>query len=323
MATPSIPATAIGWKGFMGVGSTNALLPFQSFDFSEKDHTIVADDIHGGGNAGQTEPAFASQINAADGPLDYDGSINGNIYAGAGTFGNSFRSFIERAVDYTERLQGFTPSFPLILSPGGSSVWRYPGTTDAKSIDRCVINTFSVNGTTGGLLTWSASLLSTTRQEQSGVPSASSLEFEGTGDLGVNNPVPWHGADFDVGSGIGVADIKNRITGWQMNVNNQTIKMQTFNRARTARDLYNAQIIVGGNFTYFSEDGPFEDLNKVFGPPGLVLTLGGSSPIVLTVPKVVLDVKPVPSGGPNEIITRNVTFIGLAGGPGQGAINLS
>jgi hypothetical protein len=319
----AIPLTAIGWKGFLGVGSTNALLPFQSFDLTEKDSTIVADDIHGGGNPGQTEPAFASQVNAADGELAYNGSINGNIYAGAGTFGTSFRSFIERATDYTERLEGFSSNFPLILSPGGSTVYKYPGATGDESIHRCVISTFAVNGSTGGLLTWNASMMSTTRAEQAGTPAAASLEFEGTTDLTVNNPVPWHGADFDIGSGIGVSDLKNAITGWQVNVDNQTIKMQTFNRARTARDLYNAQIIVGGNFTYFSEAGSFTTLNKLFGPPGLVLTLGSSSPIVLTIPKVVLDVKPIPSGGPNEIITRNVTFIGLAGAPGSGSINLS
>ena len=319
----AIPLTAIGWKGFLGVGSPNALLPFQSFDLTEKDSTIVADDIHGGGNPGQTEPAFASQVNAADGALTYDGSINGNIYSGGGTFGTSFRSFISKAVDYSDRLDGFSGGSPLYLSPGGSTVYKYPGSSGSESIHRCVISTFTVNGTTGGLLTWNASLMSTTRDDSSGAPSAGSLEFEGTGDLTVNNPVPWHGADFDIGSGIGVSDLKNAITGWQVNVDNQTIPMQTFNRARTRRDLYNAQIIVGGNFTYFSEAGSFTALNKVFGPPGLVLTLGSGSPIVLTIPKVVLDVKPIPSGGPNEIIVRNVTFIGLAGAPGSGSINLS
>lgn len=351
-----IPDVAMGWKGYLGVGGTANLLPYTSFDLTEKDNTIPAADIHGGGIAGQTLPEFATEINAADGPVTYDGSINGNIYAGSGSFGTAFRGVIERAVDYSERLKGFTEDFPLIVSPGGATVeasveaFQYPGddTIDSilggkegslvNSIHRCVVGSMSINGGTGGLSTWSGTFISTTRKNATSVtPTATSLEFETTGPtLGTDNPVPWHKIKFDINDNIGDADLESRVTAFTINIDNQPVPVMTFNRARTARDVYISQLIATGTFTYYGiADSPgdaiFKPLNKVVGSPsgtpGVVATFGvesagGTDEIVLEMPFLVLDLKPIPSGGPNELIYRQVNYRALAGAAGSGAINL-
>ena len=339
----ALPLVAMGWKGFILVETDDAFLPFTSFDLTEKDQTIPAGDVHGGGIAGQETPGFASETSVADGQLAYDGGISGNIYAGTGNYGTAFRRVISKAVDYTERLEGFEAATPLKISPGGatlngSTAYQYPGddTIDpidggsTRSIHRCVVSSISINGGTGGLSTWSANFISSTRKEISVTPAVADLEYETAGaDLGENNPVPWHKIDFAVDSTIGETLLEERITGFTINVDNQSIPVYTFNRARTVRDVYQSQIIVTGNFDYYASNGEFNDLNKAFGSagsPAIVAEfgVGGGAPIILTIPFVVLDVKPIPSGGNNELIYRNVSWRGLAADPGTlGAINLT
>ena len=337
------PGVAMGWKGFILVETDDAFLPFTSFDLTEKDQTIPAGDVHGGGIAGQTTAGFASETSAADGQLSYDGGISGNIYAGTGSYGTAFRRLISKCVDYTDRLCGFETATPLKISPGGATVntkkaFQYPGddTIDgidggsSRSIHRCVVSSMSINGGTGGLSTFSANLISSTRKEIDVTPSVADLEYETAGaDLGENNPVPWHKTDLAVDSTIGETLLEERITGFTINVDNQSIPVYTFNRARTIRDVYQSQIIVTGTFDYYAANGEFGDLSKAFGSagsPAIVATfgIGGGAPIILTIPFVVLDVKPIPGGGNNELIYRNVSWRGLAADPGTlGAINLT
>jgi hypothetical protein len=187
----------------------------------------------------------------------------------------------------------------------------------------------SINGGTGALSTWNANLISTTRKEIDVTPDAANLEYEAAGaDLGANNPVPWHKIDFAVDSSIGETLLEERITGFTINVDNQSIPVYTFNRARTGRDVYQSQILVTGTFDYYASNGEFNDLQKAFGgsgTPAIVAEfgVGGGAPIILTIPFAVLGPSPIPSGGVNDLTYRNVSFRGLAAGVGEGAINLS
>lgn len=334
----AIPTVALGWKGFILVETNDAFLPFTSFDLTEKDQTIPANDVHGGGIAGQTTPGFASETSAADGQLAYDGGISGNIYAGGGSYGTAFRRLISKCVDYTERLDGFGSSTPLKVSPGGAAAFQYPGDDSISGIDggssrsvhRCVVSSMSINGGTGALSTFNATLISSTRKAITVAPAVADLEYESAGaDLGENNPVPWHKIDFAVASGIGETALEERITSFSINVDNQSIPVYTFNRARTVRDVYQSQILVTGTFDYYAANGTFSDLNKAFGSAGTPAIVaefgvGGGAPIILTIPFVVLDVKPIPSGNNNELVYRNVSWRGLAADPGTlGAINLT
>lgn len=322
----ALPNSAIGWKGFVLVEDDATFLPYTSFDLTEKDNLLPANDIHGGGIAGQTEPAFASEINVADGALEYNGGIQGNIYAGGGTFGTAFRRIITKAIDYTERLNGWENAAPLKVSPGGAEIygsdaWVFPG-TNANSINRCIVSNMTITAATGALSTWNASFISTTADQGNVTLNAANLEFEATGATADPNiPVPWHQITTSFNANIGETDLEDRVTQISMSIDNQAVPIYTFNRERTMRDVFAGQILVTGSFTYFAEDGAFSQLNKIAGP--LSMVFGTGSPITLTVPFLALGVAPIPSGGLNEVIYRTVEFRGLSSGAGQGAINLS
>lgn len=322
----ALPNSAIGWKGFCLVEDDATFLPYTSFDLTEKDNLLPANDIHGGGIAGQTEPAFASEINVADGTLEYNGGITGNIYSGSGTFGTAFRRIITKAIDYTERLNGFENTAPIKLTPGGAEIygaacWQFPGSS-TDSINRCVVSNMTITAATGALSTWSASFISTTADNTTATVDEANLEFEVTGATADPNlPVPWHEIAVSFNANIGESDLEDRVTNLTINIDNQAVPIYTFNRARTMRDVFAGQIIVTGSFTYFAENGAFSQLNKIAGP--LSVVFGSGTPITLTVPFIAIGPGPIPSGGLNEVIYRTVEFRGLSSGAGQGAINLS
>ncbi len=328
----AIPNVAMGWKGFLGVGAITALLPYTDADLTEKNTHIPAGDVHGGGVSQQTVGPFFSQLNVADGTLTYDGSINGNVYAGSNTFGDACRELLDRGIDGSKRLDGFTTGNPLILAPGGSGFsangFRYPASADAESIARAVVERITVSGSAGGLITHSTSIISTTREDSTGLPSTSDLVFETTGDqLGRVNPVPWHQADFAVDVTIG-EDVADRVTEWSIDVTNNSVPTDTFNRARTRRDIYQGEMEVTGTFTYYADSTVFAELARRFGSagsPAITLTLGASdpSPIVLTMRSCALDPAPIPASDLNTLIFRQVSFRALATTPSFASLTLS
>jgi len=317
----AVPTQMMGWKGYALVGTLP--FPFLSEDVTEKINHIPADDIHGGG-VGTTHGAFHSQINVAEGQISYDGSLSGNVYIGASGFGLAFDEILKRAIgavgtNTTDRDTGFDGAFPLILSPGGGSLdgakaFRYP----SASTGRALVNSFTINGNLGGLVTFEAGIIASSRTTVNTVPSIASFTFESGSSFGAGTPVPYHETCVDFGGiGIGESNLSERITAWSVTVTNNAVPVYTFNKSRFPRDIYQGQAVVEGSFTYYSDTGSFSTLND---GGSMEITLGvglGAGARKLKVPYLALNPRPIPSPGLNEVTTRTVSFRGLGDATGN------
>lgn len=325
------PNVAVGWKGYLLVGSAANPIPYLSEDITEKDTHIPSGDVHGGGISQQTTGPFFSQLNAADGTLTFDGSINGHVYSGAPTetpnFGAACRDLFSKAVSAEDRQMGYTPADPLVVSPGGAGIdtlntaFQYPASVSVASVNRGVVSSLSVTGSAGNIIDYTIGFMSTTRESSTDKPAATSLDAETAGDdSGSTNPVAWHNVlltfNETAAEGIGEeVDLFQRVTDWTVDLTNNTIPLDTFNRARTKRDLYQGELEVTGSFTYYAPEGVFRSLNKIFGSDsqaGIKIEMGEVDPITLELTLVILDPAPIPGPGVNELVTRNVTFRALA-----------
>jgi len=307
------PKVCIGWKGYMMLGT--AVMPYLTVDVSEKINHIPSDDVHGGG-VGTTHGAYHSQINAAEGQITFDGRVTGNVYVGTGGFGIGFRKFLEKTIgesgtDTTDRECGFDASSPLILSVGGcgldgAKAMRFP----AASFGRAVVASMTLNGNLGGLVGWEAEIQASSLGDTSTTPAfPGGFTFESGASLGAGSPVPYFESGFAFGAGgLGETGVSDLITGWTMNINNNTQPVWTFNGERSPRDIYQGQMEITGNFTYYSDDGDFARLKN---GSTLTITFGdslGAGALKLFSPYLALDPRPITSGGVNEITSREVNF---------------
>ncbi len=304
------PAVCIGWKGYILVDGS--VIPYTSADFSEKIQHIPSDDIHGGG-VGTTHGAYHSQINAAEGQIMFDGTVNGNVYIGTTGFGLGFNEVLKRAIggsatDTSLRECGFDGTHPLIVSWGGcgfdgSPAARFP----AATAGRAVVETFNLNGNLGGLTTWDATLQASSRGDTSTAPTTADFTFESGSDLGAGSPVPWHQTSLAF-SGLGEAGVADRIREWSVSVSNNTTPTWTFNGERTPRDIYQGQMEITGSFDYYSDD---EDFSSLTNGSTLTITLGtdlGAGAITLFSPYLALDPRPIKIDGVNDLATRSVQY---------------
>lgn len=313
------PGVCIGWKGYVLVDGR--VIPYNSSTFSERIMSIPAEDIHGGG-VGTTHGAFHSLINAAEGQIMFDGNINGNVYIGDTGFGLGFREMLKRAIggsatDTTLRECGFDGDHPLIVSWGGCGydgfkAARYPEST----FGRAVVETMTLNGNPGGLVTWDASLLASSQGNTDIAPTLASFTFESGSDLGAGTPVPYFESKMEFSGDLGEPDLPDRITNWSITINNNAVPQWTFNGERSPRDIYMGQMKVDGNFEYYSDGEDFTDL---LNGSTMTLTLGvglGAGALVLRIPYVVLNERPITVSGPNDLARRTVNFYGLGDSTG-------
>jgi hypothetical protein len=139
--------------------------------------------------------------------------------------------------------------------------------------------------------------------------------FESGTSLGAGSPVPYFESNLAFSS-IGEAGVSDLITGWTINIVNNTQPVWTFNGERSPRDIYQGQMEVTGSFTYYSDDG---DFSRLVNGSTLTITLGdslGAGALKLFSPYLALDPRPITSGGVNEITSREVNFrcLGAASG---------
>jgi len=298
-----------------------AVMPYLTTDVSEKITHIPSDDVHGGG-IGTTHGAYHSQINAAEGQITYDGRITGNVYVGSSGFGTGFREFLKRviggtATDTSERECGFDSTSPLILSLGGcgldgAKAFRFP----ASTFGRAVVSSMTLNGNLGGLVSWEAEILASSLGDTSVTPTfPGGFTFESGASLGAGSPVPYFESNLAFSS-IGETGVSDLITGWTINIVNNSQPVWTFNGERSPRDIYQGQMEITGSFTYYSDDGTF---SRLVNGSTLTITLGdslGAGALKLFSPYQALDPRPMSSGGVNEITSREVNFrcLGAASG---------
>lgn len=317
----AVPNVLIGWKGFALIG-TNPF-PYLSEDVTEKINHIPSEDIHGGG-IGTVQGAFHSQINVAEGQIAYDGSFSGNVYIGSSGFGLAFDEILKRAIgtsgsDTSAREEGFDNNFPLILSPGGGSLdgkkaFKYPSTTSGG---RAVISTFTLTGNLGGLVTFEAGVVASSRDKVDTVPSLGSFTFESGTSFGAGTPVPYFESKLEFG-GVGIGEsLSDRITAWTITMTNNSTPVYTFNGSRFPRDIYQGEGVVEGSFTYYSDTGSFATLND---GGSLTITLGvglGAGARKIVIPFLALNPRPIPSPGMNEVTSRTVSFRGIGDATGS------
>lgn len=318
------PSVCMGWKGYLLVDGN--VMPYDSADFSEKKQTLEPNDIHGGG-VGTTHGAFHSMINSAEGPITYEGSIRGKVYTGSSGFGLAFKEILKRAMggsatNTSLRECGFDGDHPLIISWGGCGLrGEKAGRFPAASTGRASIDTLTLTGTSGELISWDANLLASSMGDVSTpVPTTTDFSFESGSDLGTGTPVPWFAASWSF-SAIGEADFEDKVTDWTLTIKNNLVPKWSFNGERSPADIFTGMMEVSGSFKYYSTSGSFAELTH--GSTGtLVLGAGSAAPITLFMPYIVIKDRPIAVAGVNDVTMRTANFIGLGASSG-GSIYLT
>lgn len=327
----AILSGGVGWKGYMKVSSaevgSNKVLPFNTEDLVERVEAINNDGIHGGG-VSEANGIFGSRHNVAIGVATYTGSINGDVFGGTGQYADAFRILLDHAIgrsttDHTHRLMGFSEAYPIIVSPTGETAHQYPsqtvinrktGATDTLTTPvKALVASMTINGNSGGNVNYSVTMQATSRREVTGVkPVVGDFSFEQVSNLDDSNPIPyWQAAFALTGSGEdfggGSYNMKDFITAWSITINNNVQPVYTFNGNNVATDMVAGLMEVTGTFSYYTPTGIFTtNLNN-----GCTLDISLGA-LTLHMPYLFLPTAPVPSGGLNSIIVRNVEFSGLA-----------
>ncbi len=262
-----------GYQGYLRVGASKYVMPFLSSQLSQLTVLNVSDAIHGLG-AGSTNPVGRSKINYAIGQQTVTGTVATEVYGGTGNFSSAFGTLFAAAVptatDTSAVCNGFTTSSPLIFSPGGGAGADY--------------NNLNTNA-----------------------PSASNFSYEPVGNTDDNNPVPYYASSLTI-TGSGEANLTDRITDWNMTINNNPFPIFTFDGKNYAVDIPIGVMDVSGSFSYYSSDGTF--VNALTHGAVLRATFGT---ITLNIPYVAFTSQPTPpSPGSNAAVIRTVAFCGLA-----------
>lgn len=300
----------IGWRGYAFVGTN--VMPLTSWDLDEKLSIYPSEGIHGGGSA-TSDGIFHSQINFAIGQTVYEGSLNGEAWGGSGAFAQAFRDLFERAFIAPKRDDGFdATTTPIILVPSGHSsyAWKYPG---SGTNNKAVVRSFSLSSKAGGLVSFTADIFSAGRQTYSpGAPSTSNFVYEGVQPPPYtssedSNPIPYWKAQVTLsGTGeseSGSTDINQRITSWDINITNNTVPIFVHNGNQFAVDVLQGIMEVTGKFSYYTPDGSF--VAQLTHGATMTINLGNFS---IKSDYLAFAPAPVPSGGVNAPIEREVSF---------------
>jgi len=321
----------IGWKGYMKLSSTEVgtkLLPFTTEDLTENIEAIQNDGIHGGGIS-ELDGVFGSRHNIAIGGANYAGNINGDVFGGTGQYADAFRILLDASIgrssgNHLRRLEGFTESNPIVVSPTGETAYQYPsvtvenartGATETLTTPvKAVVNTMALSGNMGGNVTYGANVMATSRRIVTGVkPTTADFSYEAVSNLDDSNPVPYWSSEFDLtGSGetfggSGSYAIKDMINDWNINIDNSSQAVRTFNGNNVATDMVQGIMKVTGSMSYYSPTGVFDP--KLNNGATLTLTLGT---LVIKCPYLFFTTLPVPNPGMDGVIYRSVEFEAIA-----------
>jgi hypothetical protein len=296
---------SLGYKGFCKL-NTN-LIPFTREGLTIRPQTLRDEGIHGGGAAG-ADARYYSEHLAATGPIFFDGDFDTYMYDGAGAYRTAVQALIAAAIDQGTRESGLA----IIINPGTTKAWEYPG-TDAVCENKAIVNTLRISGSAEDYLRVSANIMATTRKDGGSAPGAATYVYETAGELltgGDFNPCPYFGASLTVGS---TGDtLTNKITEWELSVNNNAVRIVTFDGTRYAHDIGMGMMLVEGSVTYYGPAGAFT--------AGGSMTHGGSFTIALNsgytliCPFLQLTEVGIEGAGPNEIIKRTLNFFSLSDG---------
>ena len=294
---------AYGYKGFCKVATH--LLPYTRETLTER-HKILRDEgIHGGGAAAENA-SFYSEILAANGPIEYEGDIESYMYGASGAYASAITSLVSKATAADEREAGYTGG-EIIVNPGTTQAWEYPGSS-ADVGNKAVVSSIRMSGSAGDLIKFTASIWSTTRKSNATAPAATDYVYESEAGTEDYNPLPWYGCD--VTPSIDGGTFTDRITAWDLSIENNPLRINTFNGTQYAQDIGMGMMIVTGSFTYYGPLGAFGNAAALIN--GGTITFDFQSAFSLYLPYILLEERGIESAGPNEIVQRTVKFRSLA-----------
>jgi len=304
-------AGSLGYRGYLRVTSSKYVLPLTGAQLSENIAINESRSIHGGG-VGTVDGRFASLHNYAIGQATYEGELRGDVFAGTGNYGNAFREILYRTIgqtptDISTRDTGFNSTNQLILSPGGGSEWIFPktGGTNAKA----VVSSMTLSAKVGGNVEFTAAVTSAGagfNSTAANAPVVTDFAYEPGGTTDDSNPLPYYASAFTV-TGSGETSMTERITGWSININNNSVPIFTFDGNNYASDILQGMMEVSGSFEYYSPDGTF--VRNLTHGASAALTFGANT---INLPHMAFGPYPVPLPGPNDPTIRTVQFKAFA-----------
>ena len=305
-------AGSLGWRGYCRIGTAGYVLPLRNARLSEEIQILPSDSIHGGG-VGTVDGRYASQHNYAIGQARYEGDLSGEVFAGTGNYALAFRQLLNRAMgaaptDISARDDGFDATTQLVLSPGGGSEWLFPSSSGG-SVAKCVVNTMNLSARNDGVVEFSANLMSAGADfnlAATNAPTVSDFAYEPGGPTDDSNPLPYYASAFTV-TGSGETGMSERITAWNVTINNNSTPIFTFDGNNFASDVLQGIMEVSGSFTYYSPTGTF--VRNLTHGAAATITFGAST---ITMPHLAFGPYPVPMPGVNDPTVREVTFRGFA-----------
>jgi hypothetical protein len=300
-------AGSLGYRGYARVTGTKYVLPLTGARLSEEISINESRSIHGGG-VGTVDGRFASLHNYAVGQARYEGELNGEVFAGTGNYANAFSAVLTRAIgasptDISARDAGFNTTEPIILSPGGGSEWVFPKSTGTNA--KAVIGSMNLSARVGGNVEFSASVVSCGADFNSSAtnaPAVTDFAYEPGGTTDDSNPLPYYASAFTV-TGSGETGMTERITSWQISINNNPVPIFTFDGNNYASDVLLGLMEVSGSFEYYSPDGVF--VRNLTHGASATITFGSRT---ITMPHLAFGPYPVPLPGPNDPTIRTVNF---------------
>lgn len=297
-----------GYQGYLTV--CGKVMPFLTSDIVEVTELLPSAGIHGGG-VSNVNPVFRSQTNFAVGRKTVEGSVTTEVYGGSGNYATAFLNMLKRAIptqtDQSFVCDGFDASCKLIFSPGGGSELVIPDPDAAEG--KCLITSLELRGNPGGVVNSTFRIVGAGadyNNANTNKPAATDLAFETVGSADDSNPIPYYASNFTL-TGSGETDISERITDWNININNNAVPIYTFNGENFAQDIILGMQVVTGSFSYYSPDGTF--VERLTNGAAATITFGS---ITITLPFLGFGRCPIPSPGPNNPTIRNVEFTAYA-----------
>lgn len=331
----------LGFLGYTMVGEPGGTLypiPVTSNTLDKTVTPLVDEGVHGYGLANLYGDAY-SRLNYCIGAVTFEGDVGGSVFTGTGNAATAFLVMLRAAINGTGTANRFD-GLNVVGSPGGGTYnYRYPGLpADYPTIDssllKCLCDSFSINFTAGGIVTYTSRYRSIGRSRvaQTAGTYAPALSgsysfepatpYEATVANDDSNPLNWFQAPFRL---FGASDDATEetylnqgstITAWSINIANNVVMEHTASGQNIPSIVAVGQMAVTGSFTYYMPNADYSDTLKQSAT--VIIPFGG---VKLVMGHVYINNAPVQNQGANAIVTRTVNFEAFAPGAGKTVVD--
>lgn len=288
------------YAGYMLVGSS--VLPYLSASFSQRQDIVKSQPISNG-----SDSESRSAYNYSLGKKTVEGNFTVEVFGSGSAYGTAFATLVGLALSNAcNGMASGDGGTSIEFCPAGGSSISIPGSGKA------VITSMEIRGNNGGIVTASFGILSTDYSwGTGGSRSAASLTYESVGTTEDNSPLSYYNSSFAISSSGESSNILNYLTDWSISVNNNVEPIYTLcsDNERAAADLRLGQLVVTGNFSYWSSNGVF--VAELQNGAGLVIDL---SSVTLTAGKLVFTNQDLPVNDRNQAVARSIQFESMGDG---------